>query len=175
MATHQWCFENASVKRRPKLYAELPHKYLSWSSPSTSSTKLKSSTGLSFPYGSRINTCGIVKQQKRESSESRNESHFVFCGFALSKILAMSRGSGIWVKLSIPNMPGAVARTSTFALNSVTLPFTLALANNGWKKALAQDVHLRNGLNVCEGKITCEPVAQAHNLAYVPAETAIGM
>ncbi len=79
------------------------------------------------------------------------------------------------VHYCVANMPGAVARTSTFALNSVTLPFTLALANNGWKKALAQDVHLRNGLNVCEGKITCEPVAQAHNLAYVPAETAIGM
>ena len=79
------------------------------------------------------------------------------------------------VHYCVANMPGAVARTSTFALNSVTLPFTLALANNGWKKALAQDVHLRNGLNVCEGKVTCEPVAQAHNLAYVPAEQAIGM
>jgi alanine dehydrogenase len=72
-------------------------------------------------------------------------------------------------------MPGAVARTSTFALNNVTLPFTLALANNGWKKALAQDVHLRNGLNVSEGQVTCEPVAQAHGLAYVTAETAIGV
>ncbi|MFC5570138.1 alanine dehydrogenase [Lysobacter yangpyeongensis] len=79
------------------------------------------------------------------------------------------------VHYCVANMPGAVARTSTFALNSVTLPFTLALANKGWKQALAQDVHLRNGLNVCEGKVTCEPVAQAHNLAYVPAETAIGM
>jgi alanine dehydrogenase len=79
------------------------------------------------------------------------------------------------VHYCVANMPGAVARTSTFALNSVTLPFTLALANNGWQKALAQDVHLRNGLNVCEGQVTCEPVAQAHNLAYVPAEKAIGL
>ncbi|HEY1140262.1 MAG TPA: alanine dehydrogenase [Lysobacter sp.] len=79
------------------------------------------------------------------------------------------------VHYCVANMPGAVARTSTFALNSVTLPFTLALANNGWKKALAQDVHLRNGLNVSEGQITCEPVAQAHNLPYVPAEKAIGL
>ncbi|HEY1138950.1 MAG TPA: alanine dehydrogenase [Lysobacter sp.] len=79
------------------------------------------------------------------------------------------------VHYCVANMPGAVARTSTFALNSVTLPFTLALANSGWKKALAQDVHLRNGLNVCEGKVTCEPVAQAHNLPYVPAETAVGI
>jgi alanine dehydrogenase len=79
------------------------------------------------------------------------------------------------VHYCVANMPGAVARTSTFALNSVTLPFTLALANNGWKKALAQDVHLRNGLNVSEGQVTCEPVAQAHNLPYVPAEKAIGL
>jgi alanine dehydrogenase len=79
------------------------------------------------------------------------------------------------VHYCVANMPGAVARTSTFALNSVTLPFTLALANHGWKKALTQDVHLRNGLNVFEGKVVCEPVAHAHNLPYVKAETAIGM
>jgi alanine dehydrogenase len=79
------------------------------------------------------------------------------------------------VHYCVANMPGAVARTSTFALNNVTLPFALALANNGWKKALAQDVHLRNGLNVCEGQVTCEPVAQAHNLPYVTAEKAIGL
>ena len=79
------------------------------------------------------------------------------------------------VHYCVANMPGAVARTSTFALNSVTLPFTLALANNGWKKALAQDVHLRNGLSVFEGKVTCEPVALAHDLPYVKAETAIGL
>jgi len=79
------------------------------------------------------------------------------------------------VHYCVANMPGAVARTSTFALNNVTLPFALALANLGWKQALAQDVHLRQGLNVCEGKVTCEPVAQAHGLPYVKAETAIGM
>jgi len=78
------------------------------------------------------------------------------------------------VHYCVANMPGAVARTSTFALNNVTLPFALSLANNGWKKALAQDAHLRNGLNVCEGKVTCEPVATAHGLPYVKAETAIG-
>jgi alanine dehydrogenase len=79
------------------------------------------------------------------------------------------------VHYCVANLPGAVARTSTFALNSVTLPFTLALANQGWKKALAHDIHLRNGLNVSEGQVTCEPVAQAHNLPYVKAETAIGL
>ncbi|KRD34673.1 alanine dehydrogenase [Lysobacter sp. Root916] len=79
------------------------------------------------------------------------------------------------VHYCVANMPGAVARTSTFALNSVTLPFTLALANHGWKEALARDVHLRNGLNVSEGHVTCEPVAEAHGLPYVSAETAIGL
>ena len=73
------------------------------------------------------------------------------------------------------NMPGAVARTSTFALNSVTLPFTLALADKGWKQALIQDPHLRDGLNVCEGKLTCEPVAEAHGLPYTSAESLLGL
>ncbi|MEY2150368.1 MULTISPECIES: alanine dehydrogenase [Rhodanobacter] len=79
------------------------------------------------------------------------------------------------VHYCVANMPGAVARTSTFALNNVTLPFALALADKGWKQALAQDAHLRNGLNVCEGKVTCEPVAQAHSLEYVKAESLLGL
>jgi alanine dehydrogenase len=77
------------------------------------------------------------------------------------------------VHYCVANMPGAVARTSTFALNNVTLPFTLALADKGWRDALAQDAHLREGLNVCEGKVTCEPVAQAHGLAYASAESVL--
>lgn len=79
------------------------------------------------------------------------------------------------VHYCVANMPGAVARTSTFALNNVTLPFTLALADKGWKQALIQDAHLREGLNVCEGKVTCEPVAEAHGLPYVSAESVLGM
>jgi alanine dehydrogenase len=78
------------------------------------------------------------------------------------------------VHYCVANMPGAVARTSTFALNNATLPFMLALADKGWRKALAEDAHLRAGLNVCEGQVTCEPVAVAHGLPYVAAETAIG-
>ena len=66
-------------------------------------------------------------------------------------------------------MPGAVARTSTFALNNATLPFALALADKGWKQALKDDLHLRAGLNVHDGKIACKPVADAHGLAYTPA------
>ena len=60
----------------------------------------------------------------------------------------------------VANMPGAVARTSAFALNNATLPFTLALANKGYKKALQDDPHLANGLNVYAGAITHEAVAK---------------
>jgi len=74
------------------------------------------------------------------------------------------------VHYCVANMPGAVARTSTFALNNVTLPFTLALADKGWKAALKADPHLRAGLNVCEGKVTCAPVAEAHGIGFVAAE-----
>ena len=77
------------------------------------------------------------------------------------------------VHYCVANMPGAVARTSTFALNNVTLPFILALADKGWKAALRADPHLRAGLNVCEGKVTCAPVAEAHGLVFVPADEAI--
>ncbi len=61
----------------------------------------------------------------------------------------------------VANMPGAVARSSSYALNNATLPFALDIANKGWKKALLENHHLLNGLNVLNGKITCEPVAQA--------------
>ncbi len=60
----------------------------------------------------------------------------------------------------VANMPGAVARTSAFALNNATLPFTLALANKGYRKALQDDPHLANGLNVYEGAIAHEAVAK---------------
>jgi alanine dehydrogenase len=75
------------------------------------------------------------------------------------------------VHYCVANMPGAVARTSTFALNNATLPFALALADKGWRKALGDDPHLRAGLNVHDGKVTCEPVARAHGLPYVSAES----
>jgi alanine dehydrogenase len=77
------------------------------------------------------------------------------------------------VHYCVANMPGAVARTSTFALNNATLPFALALAGRGLK-ALADDPHLMAGLNVHAGKLTCEPVAVAHGLAYTPPAEALG-
>jgi alanine dehydrogenase len=70
----------------------------------------------------------------------------------------------------VTNMPGAVARTSTFALNNATLPFVLALADKGWRRAIVEDPHLRNGLNVHAGKLTCKPVAEAQGLAYTAPE-----
>ena len=77
------------------------------------------------------------------------------------------------VHYCVTNMPGAVARTSTFALNNATLPFVLALADLGVVRALAADPHLRAGLNVHRGRVTHQAVAEALGLTYVPAETAL--
>jgi alanine dehydrogenase len=78
------------------------------------------------------------------------------------------------VHYCVSNMPGAVPRTSTFALNNATLPFVIALANLGYKEAMRQDHHLRNGLNVCRGEITYKAVAEALHQSYIPAEEMIG-
>ena len=69
----------------------------------------------------------------------------------------------------VANMPGAVARTSAFALNNATLPFALRIANMGAEAAMRADPHLANGLNVSDGKIRHEAVATALNLPYEPA------
>jgi alanine dehydrogenase len=74
------------------------------------------------------------------------------------------------VHYCVTNMPGAVARTSTQALENATLPFTLALANKGYRKALTSDTHLRNGLNVIDGKITYKAVADSLGHQYQDAE-----
>jgi alanine dehydrogenase len=73
----------------------------------------------------------------------------------------------------VTNMPGAVSRTSTFALNNATLPFVLALAGKGWRRAIAEDPHLRNGLNVHDGKLTCRPVAEAQKLPFTAPESLV--
>jgi alanine dehydrogenase len=75
------------------------------------------------------------------------------------------------VHYCVANMPGAVARTSTFALNNATIGHVLALAGKGWRRALGDDAHLRHGLNVCQGKVTFEAVAQALGYDYMPAES----
>jgi alanine dehydrogenase len=74
------------------------------------------------------------------------------------------------VHYCVANMPGAVARTSTIALNNATLSHGLALANKGWRKAVSDDAHLRNGLNVCQGSVTYEAVAKDLGYEYVPAQ-----
>jgi alanine dehydrogenase len=78
------------------------------------------------------------------------------------------------VHYCVANMPGAVPRTSTWALNNATLPFTLALAAKGWRKACRDDVHLSRGLSVHEGRLTHEAVGRSLGLAWVPAQDVLG-
>ncbi len=75
------------------------------------------------------------------------------------------------VHYCVANMPGAVARTSTFALNNATLAHALALADKGWRQALRDNAHLRAGLNVALGRVTCEAVALALEREYTPADS----
>ncbi len=77
------------------------------------------------------------------------------------------------VHYCVTNMPGAVPRTSTFALNNATLPYVLALAGKGYRRALLEDGGLQAGLNVHRGVVTCEAVAQAQRLRWLPAEQAL--
>ena len=75
------------------------------------------------------------------------------------------------VHYMVANMPGAVPRTSTYALNNATLPFMLALADKGWRDAVRNDPHLKHGLNIVDGRITHQAVADALGLDYTAAET----
>ncbi|TCW31469.1 alanine dehydrogenase [Gulbenkiania mobilis] len=77
------------------------------------------------------------------------------------------------VHYCVANMPGGVARTSTQALNNATLPYTLELAKKGWKQALLDNAHLRNGLNICHGKVTYAAVAHDLGLTYTDPVEAI--
>ena len=78
------------------------------------------------------------------------------------------------VHYCVANMPGAVARTSTYALNNVTLPHAIQIANKGWREALRSDAHLANGLNVHQGKITYEAVARDLGHDYTPVSEVLG-
>src|SRR5437667_1433875 len=77
------------------------------------------------------------------------------------------------VHYCVTNMPGAVARTSTVALNNATLPFVLAIADRGWRRALSEDRHLRNGLNACRGRVTHPAVARDLDLALTLPQEAL--
>ncbi|MEP3225208.1 MAG: alanine dehydrogenase [Parasphingorhabdus sp.] len=78
------------------------------------------------------------------------------------------------VHYCVANMPGAVSRTSTYALNNVTLPHTLAIANKGWEAALRDDVHLAEGLNVWNGQVTYQAVAEDLGYEYMPVSEIVG-
>jgi alanine dehydrogenase len=73
----------------------------------------------------------------------------------------------------VANMPGAVPRTSTFALTNATLPFALRLANKGFKGAIKSDLHLKNGVNTYAGHITYEAVAESQGLKFVSIDELI--
>ncbi len=73
----------------------------------------------------------------------------------------------------VANMPGAVPHTSTYALTNVTLPYVMQIANRGWQQALRADPSFAPGLNTHEGAITCQPVAEAHGLPYLPLAEAL--
>lgn len=75
----------------------------------------------------------------------------------------------------VANMPGAVPKTSTYALNNVVLPFAAKIANLGYKEALQQDSNLMAGLNVCHGKVTYQEVAESLNHEYTPAATVLAV
>jgi alanine dehydrogenase len=78
------------------------------------------------------------------------------------------------VHYCVANMPGAVARTSTFALNNATIGHALALAEKGWKQALKDNPHLCNGLNVCQGQVTYEAVARDLGYSFVEPASLLG-
>lgn len=74
----------------------------------------------------------------------------------------------------VTNMPGAVPRTSTYALNNATLPYVLRLADLGWREALSRDPHFADGLNVAEGRLVHPAVAESLGLPYTPREEVLG-
>ncbi len=78
------------------------------------------------------------------------------------------------VHYCVANMPGGVARTSTQALTNATLPYIIRLADHGAKRALEQDRGFMSGLNVAQGKLTCEGVATAQGLEYLAPERMLG-
>ncbi|HSF30937.1 MAG TPA: alanine dehydrogenase [Candidatus Tectomicrobia bacterium] len=96
-----------------------------------------------------------------ETSHPTSHSHPTFCV------------DGV-VHYCVANMPGAVSRTSTFALTNVTFPYAMAIANKGWRQAVRDDAALARGLNLCDGHVTHPAVAGALSLAYVAVERIIG-
>ncbi|UCE51497.1 MAG: alanine dehydrogenase [Desulfobacterales bacterium] len=74
------------------------------------------------------------------------------------------------VHYAVSNMPGALPRTSTLALNNATLPYAVEIANRGWKKAMQENSEIKLGANVVNGQVTYEGVAKAFGLEHVPID-----
>ena len=117
--------------------------------------------GLVDDFGTRIKT---VFSTRAAIEQNVGSADLVVGGVLIPGPTHMAHGV---VHYCVANMPGAVARTSTFALSNATLPFVLALADKGYAAALAEDPHLLAGLNVHCGSITCESVATALGYDYV--------
>jgi alanine dehydrogenase len=75
------------------------------------------------------------------------------------------------VHYCVANMPGALAKTSTFALTNATLPYAVTIANKGWKRAMQESNEIKLGANIVKGKVTYKAVAEAFGLKYTPIET----
>jgi alanine dehydrogenase len=78
------------------------------------------------------------------------------------------------VHYCVPNMPGAVAQTSTWALTNVTIEYAQHIAERGLRRAALEDPALALGVNTYAGEITCQPVAQAHGLPWKPLASLLG-
>ena len=74
------------------------------------------------------------------------------------------------IHYAVPNMPGAVPRTSTYALSNATLPYVLELANKGFRRAVLENLSLRKGVNTCQGHVTYRAVADTFGMGYVPVQ-----
>jgi len=77
------------------------------------------------------------------------------------------------VHYCVANMPGAVAKTSTLALTNATLPFVVEIANKGWRVAVQENPHLKDGLNICRGNVTYHAVARDLGYKHVLPESLI--
>jgi len=77
------------------------------------------------------------------------------------------------VHYAVTNMPGAVARTSTYALTNVTTPYVLRLADSGWQEAARRDRAIRHGLNIVQGKVTLQPIAEQFGYEFIPPEAVL--
>lgn len=119
---------------------------------------ISAATVKTMKSGSVIVDVSIDQGGNAETSRPTTHSHPVF---TVSQV----------VHYCVANMPGAVPRTSTLALNHATRPFVLALANKGVRRAVNEDPHLRDGLNVHDGRITSRPVAEAQGLTCSPITT----